>query len=61
MRKSIYNIGSKTVIMTNKVIREASRCANCMLDKSYDKIRFLKQKHNKGSGWNNINTTLSIY
>ena len=29
--------------MRNKVIRDKSRCANCMADKS----RFLKQKHNK--------------
>ena len=29
--------------MTNKVIRDKSRCANCMSDKS----RFSKQKHNK--------------
>ena len=29
--------------MTNKVFREKSRCANCIVDKS----RFLKQKSNK--------------
>ena len=32
-RKHIDNIGSKKVIMTNKVVREKSRCANCMSDK----------------------------
>ena len=36
--------------MRNKTIREKSRCANSMSDKS----RFLKQEHNKKSGWNNI-------
>ena len=43
--------------MTNKVIREASRCANCMVDKS----RFLKQKPNKKSNLNKINPKLFIY
>ena len=28
------NVGSKNVTMTNKVIKEASRYANCMVDKS---------------------------
>ena len=50
------NIGSKKVVMTNKVIRHNSRCATCMSDKS----RFLKQKSNK-SNWNNINLKLFIY
>ena len=38
-RKHADNIGSKKVIMTNKVVREKSRCANCMVHKS----KFLKQ------------------
>ena len=42
-KKHTYNIGSKKVIMTNKVIRYKSRCVNCMADKS----RFSKQKRNK--------------
>ena len=42
-RRQTGNIGSKKVIMTNKVVREKSRCANCMSDIS----RFLKQKPNK--------------
>ena len=42
-KKHTDNIGSKKVIMANKVVREESRCANCMADKS----RFLKQKSNK--------------
>ena len=33
-----YFSGSKKVTITNKVILEKSRCANCMVDKS----RFLK-------------------
>ena len=41
-RKHTYNIGSKKVTMTNKVITEKSRCPNCIVDKS----RFLNQKSN---------------
>ena len=41
------NIGLKKVTMTNKVIRAKSRYVTCMAKKS----RFLKQKHNKESGW----------
>ena len=55
-RKHTIYIGSKKVTMTNKVIRQKLRCANCMSDKS----RFLKQKSNK-SGWSNINPKLFIY
>ena len=33
-RKHVGNIGSKKVIIKNKVIRQKSRCANCMSDKS---------------------------
>ena len=42
-RKHTNNIGSKTVTMTNKVIRDKSRCAQCLSDKS----RLMKQKLNK--------------
>ena len=56
-KKHTNNIGSKKVINTNKVVRQKPRCANCMSNKS----RFLKQKHNKKSDWNNINTKLFIY
>ena len=38
--------------MTNKVVREKSRCDNCIADK----LRFLKQKSNKKTGWININS-----
>ena len=31
------------VILTNEVIRDKSRCSECLSDKS----RFIKQKHNK--------------
>ena len=39
-KKRTNNIGSEKVAMTNKVVKEKSRCANCMSYKS----RFLKQK-----------------
>ena len=42
-KKLRNNIGSKKVTMSNKVVREKSRCANFMADKS----RLLKQKPNK--------------
>ena len=40
-RKHTYKC--KKVTMTNKLIRQKSKCANCMSDKS----RFLEQNHNK--------------
>ena len=47
--------------MTNKVIREASKCANCVAEKS----RFLEEKPNKKinkkPGWDKINPKLFIY
>ena len=48
--------------MTSNVIREKSRCADCVSDKS----RFLKQKHkkasrNKKTSRNNINSKLFIH
>ena len=45
-REHTGNIGSKKISMTNKVIRDKSRCAECFSDKS----RFMKEKHNKKSG-----------
>ena len=51
------NIGSKRVMMMNKVIRDKSRCACCMSDKS----RFLKQRFNEKSSGNNINPKFFIY
>ena len=42
-REHTDNIGSGKVTMTNKVIRDKSRCAQCLSDKS----KFLKQKLNK--------------
>ena len=55
-KKHTGNISSKKVMMMNKVIRDKSRCANCMSDKS----RFLKQRYNKKSSGNNINPKLFI-
>ena len=42
-REHIGNIGSKKVTITNKVIRDKSRCPECFSDKS----GFMKQNHNK--------------
>ena len=42
-RKHANNIGSKSVAMTNKVIRCKSRCAECLSDK----CQFIRQKPNK--------------
>ena len=42
-KKYTDNIGSRNMIMTNKVIRQASKCVNCVAEKS----RFLKQKPNR--------------
>ena len=41
-RKQTNNIGSRKVTMTNKVVRNKSRCGECLSDKS----RFLIQKPN---------------
>ena len=45
-REHTNNIGSKRITMTNKVIRDKPRSAQCLSDKS----RFMKQKHDKRSG-----------
>ena len=42
-KKHTDNFGAKNVLVTNKVIRNKSRCCMCLNDKS----RFMKQKHNK--------------
>ena len=42
-RKHTNNIASRKVTMTNKVIRDKSRCSECLSDKS----RFLKHNPNK--------------
>ena len=46
-REHTNNVGSKKVTMKNKIITDKLRCAECFSDKS----RFLKQNHNKNSGW----------
>ena len=43
-REHADNIGSKKETMTNKVIRDKSRCAQCLCQ---CKSRFMKQKLNK--------------
>ena len=43
--------------MTNKLVREKSRCANAMIYQS----RFLKQKPNKKTSRNNVNPKLFVY
>ena len=45
-RKHTTNIASRKVTMANVVVRDKSRCGECLSDKS----RFLKQKPNKKSG-----------
>ena len=42
-RKHTNNIASRKVTMKNKVIRDKSRCSECLPGKS----RFMKQKYNK--------------
>ena len=42
-RKRSNNVGSRNITMTNKVIRNKSKCGVYLSDES----RFLKQKHNK--------------
>ena len=44
-REHTNNIGSKRVAMTNKVIKDKSRCANCLSDKS----QFMAQEDSKSS------------
>ena len=45
-RKHTNHIASRKVTMTNEVIRDKSRCRECLSDKS----RFMKRKLNKKSG-----------
>ena len=45
-RKHTNNGGSWNTTMTNKVIRNKSKCDVCFSDKS----RFVKQNHDKKSG-----------
>ena len=42
-RKHTNNIASRKITMTNKVIRDKSRCGECLSNKK----RFRKQKRNK--------------
>ena len=54
-KKNTDNIGLKKVIMANKVIRQASKCANSVAE------RFLKQKFNKKTAWDNTNPKVFIH
>ena len=56
-RKQTDNVGSKKVIMTNKVIRQVSKRANCIAENS----RFLTKRSNEKSVLDKINPTLFIY
>ena len=56
-RRHTGNVGSKKVIIKNKMITYKSRCARCSCKKS----EFLKQEHDKKTGWNNIDPKLFIY
>ena len=55
--KTIQIIWFEEVLMTNKVVREKSRCGNFVPDKS----RFSNQTFNKKIGCNNINSVLFVY
>ena len=48
--KHSNNMASKSVTMTNKVLRQKSKCSVCFSDKS----RFLKQDHSKKCSNKNI-------
>ena len=56
-RKYSDNVDSKKVVLTNKVIREASKCANCVAKKS----RFFFKKRLIKNSWDKIDPKLSIY
>ena len=42
-KKHTHNVASRNVTMTNKALRQKSKCSVCLSDKS----RFLKQNHSK--------------
>ena len=44
-REHTKNVGSKRVAMTNKLIRDKSRCSECLSDKS----QFMAQEDSKSS------------
>ena len=56
-KKHTDNIGSKVAIMANKVIRQASKCANCVAEKS----RIFLKTFNKKTGWDKSNPKFFIY
>ena len=56
-KKHTGYMGPKKVIITNRAIRPASTCDNCVAKKS----RFLKQKPNKKTAWDKIDPKFFIY
>ena len=56
-RRNTGDVGSKKVMIKNKVITNKSSCARSSSKKS----EFFKQKHNKKTGWNNTDPKLFIY
>ena len=57
MLKTYWLYGSKKVIITNTVIRQASTCDNCVAKKP----GFSKQKPNKKNAWDKIDPKFFIY
>ena len=53
-REHTNNIGSKRVTMTNKVIRDKSRCGECLSDTS----QFMAQEYSKNKETKKIQTSL---
>ena len=45
-----HNIDPRKVVITNQVVRQTSKCTNCVAEKS----GFLKQKSNKKNGWSKL-------
>ena len=56
-RKHTNNVGLRNTTMTNKVMRNKSKCGECFSDKS----RFMKQKENKKSGQSYYKTNMLTY
>ena len=50
-------MGPKKVMITNRVIRQASTYGNCVAKK----LRLLKQKPNKKTAWDKIDPKFFIY
>ena len=57
LQRKTDDTGPKKVKLTNKVIRQALKCANSVARKS----KFLKLQSNKKTNWDKINPNLLIY